>query len=83
MRYMRKAEEDQVLFIVLFKPELHYTILYLRGSLLMQARVSPATRQRLMPCVPMMLPPQFRVLWRHDAPVLYGGLPRENYLNQL
>lgn len=49
----------------------------------MQARVSPATRQRLMPCVPMMLPPQFRVLWRHDAPVLYGGLPRENYLNQL
>lgn len=48
----------------------------------MQARVSPATRQRLMPCVPMMLH-QFRVLWRHDAPVLYGGLPRENYLNQL
>lgn len=28
-------------------------------------------------------PPQFRILWRHDAPVLYGALPRENYLNQL
>lgn len=49
----------------------------------MQAGVSPARRQRLMPCVLMILHHNLGFWWRHDAPVFYGGLPRENYLNQL
>lgn len=60
-----------------------YNILDLRDRPVMQARVSPARRQRLMPCVLMILHHNLGFWWRHDAPVFYGGLPRENYLNQL
>lgn len=43
----------------------------------MQARVSPARRQRLMPCVLMILHHNLGFWWRHDARFLWWFAKRK------
>lgn len=54
-----------------------YNVLDLRDRPAMQARVSPARRQRLMPCVLMILHHNLGFWWRHDASSLWWFAKRK------
>lgn len=54
-----------------------YNVLDLRDRPAMQARVSPARRQRLMPCVLMILHHNLGFWWRHDARFLWWFAKRK------